>query len=115
MKRDTTQIRVEARAGGTVLVRPVGRLDLATAAALRSSLAAVLARGRRRLVVDLAGVPFLDLTGLAALVAGRRAARRAGGDLRLARPPTQPRLVLELTGLGRVLPPYASVARALAD
>jgi anti-sigma B factor antagonist len=108
------EIRVEARAGATALVRPVGRLDLATAATLRTSLAAALARGRRRLVVDLAGVPFLDLAGLAALVGGRRAARRAGGDLRLARPPTQPRLVLELTGLSRVLPPYASVARALA-
>jgi anti-sigma B factor antagonist len=107
------RFRIEPRAGGAVLVRPVGRLDLATATALRTGLAA-LARSHRLLVVDLAGVSFLDVAGLEALIAGRRAARRAGGDLRLARPPTQPRLVLELTGLNRVLPPYASVARALA-
>jgi len=107
------EIAVETRQGHTV-IRPSGRLDLATAGALRRHLDTERAAGRRWFVVDLAGVGFVDTSGVGALVAGFKGARLAGGDLRLACPGDQARLVLRLTGLEQVLGAYETVEHALA-
>jgi anti-anti-sigma factor len=107
-------VTVDLRPGGATVVRPVGRLDLLSAAELRQQLAREVAAGRSRLVVDLAQVAFIDSSGLGALIGGLKAARLAGGDLRIARPSEQARIVLELTTLDRVLKPYPTVEEALA-
>jgi anti-anti-sigma factor len=91
-----------------------GRLDLMSARDLRARLTEAVAAGQDRLVVDLADVPFIDSSGLGALISVLKAARQAGGDLRIARPDEQPLTVLKLTTLDRVLKPYASVEEALA-
>jgi anti-sigma B factor antagonist len=69
--------------------------------------------GQRRLVVDMADVDFVDSSGLGAIVGVLKAARQAGGDLRIARPTGQLRSILELTMLDRVLRPYETVEEAL--
>ena len=107
-------ISVEQRAEGVTVVRPSGRLDLLSAAAMRQRLAQEVAAGHQRLVVDLAQVTFIDSSGLGALIGGLKAARVAGGDLRIARPGEQARITLELTTLDRVLRPYSTVEEALA-
>lgn len=96
------------------LVRPTGRLDLLSAAAVRQRLTEEVAAGRQRLVVDLAEVEFIDSSGLGALIGGLKAARLAGGDLRIARAGEQARVILELTTLDRVLRPFSTVEEALA-
>jgi anti-sigma B factor antagonist len=106
-------IAVETTGGATV-VTPRGRLDLLSAADLKARLAQAVADGGKRLVVDLGEVPFVDSSGLGALIAGLKAARQVGGDLRIARPAEQARTILELTTLDRVLRPYATVEEALA-
>jgi anti-sigma B factor antagonist len=63
---------------------------------------------------DLGAVPFVDSSGLGALIGGLKAARLAGGDLRLARPAEQAAMILELTNLSRVLRAHATVEEALA-
>jgi anti-sigma B factor antagonist len=60
-------------------------------------------------------VNFIDSSGLGALISGLKSARQAGGDLRIANPGEQARVVLKLTTLDRVLRPYDSVEDALAD
>lgn len=65
--------------------------------------------GRTSIVVDLAGTDFMDSTGLGALIAGLKTTRRAGGDLRIARPGTQVMTVLQLTSLDRILHPHDTV------
>jgi len=67
-----------------------------------------------RLVVDLGAVTFIDSSGFGALIGGLKAARQAGGDLRIARPTNQALVVLKLTSLDRVLRPFASVEEAVA-
>ena len=106
-------VTVENSEGGKALVRLVGRLDLLTAAEVKQRLSQAAAE-HRRLVVDLGQVTFIDSSGLGALVGGLKAARVAGGDLRIARPGDQARTVLELTTLDRVLRPYPTVEEALA-
>jgi anti-sigma B factor antagonist len=97
------------------LIAPAGRLDLASAAALRDEVKSALDEGSVHLLIDLGGVTFLDSSGLGALVGSLKAARSHGGDLRIARPGQQPQMILELTTLDRVLKPYATVEEALAE
>jgi anti-sigma B factor antagonist len=71
--------------------------------------------GTPRIVVDLSAVSFMDSSGLGALIAGLKATRQAGGDLRIAVVPEQVMTVLRLTNLDRVLPAHATVVDASRD
>ena len=69
--------------------------------------------GQPRLVIDLEGVSFVDSTGLGSVIAALKQVRTSKGDLRLAAPNQQVRVVLELTTLDRVFPYFATVEDAL--
>lgn len=101
------------REGGEVVLSPTGRLNLTTAAQLRQCVATEVEQGRARVVLDLAGVSFVDSSGLGAMVSGLKTARQAGGDLRIAAAGEQVRTVLGLTNLDRVLRPHPTVEDAL--
>ena len=98
---------------GVDLLACRGRLDMVAAPRLKSTVDAVVQRGRARVVVDLSEVSFIDSSGLGALVGGLKAARQAGGDLRIAAAAEQVRAVLKLTNLDRILQPYPAVEDAL--
>ena len=95
-------ITFETLAGDVTLVRIEGRLDAAAAPDFQAELMGVIAAGRTRLAVDLSEVLFVDSTGIGALVSGLKAARRAGGELRLVAPGPQAMKLLKLTTLDRV-------------
>jgi anti-sigma B factor antagonist len=97
--------------GAGVVVALRGELDIADAAGVAAALAAVAAR-KPDIVLDLAGLEFIDSSGVAALARGRKHARRAGGDLRLAAPQQQVLRVLTLTRLVDAFPVHASVDEA---
>jgi anti-sigma B factor antagonist len=88
-----------------------GELDLADAADVATALAAVIAR-KPEIIVDVAGLEFIDCSGAAALVRGRKLARLAGGELRLAAPQHRVLRMLTLARLTDVLPVHASVDEA---
>ena len=96
---------------GYVVVALRGELDIADAVSLAAALVAVAARDLE-IIVDLAGLEFIDSSGVAALAHGRKHARHAGGDLVLAAPQQQVLRVLTLTRLIEVFPVHASVAEA---
>ena len=96
---------------GQVIVALRGVLDVADAVSVAAALTAVAAR-ERDIIIDLAGLEFIDSSGVAALVRGRRQARHAGGELLLAAPRPRVLRVLSLTRLLDVFPVYASVAEA---
>ncbi len=106
---------VEGRPGGIAILRLHGRLDLRTSAETGRWLTIAVDGGFYRLVVDLAGVEGVDSSGLVALVGGLRAARQAGGDLRLVRLSDEAGALLAWTGLDRVFRTFPSVDEALAD
>jgi len=107
-------IIVNQNRGDIAVIRLKGNLDLASGSVVRQRLTEAIAAGRRYLVIDLVDVPFIDSSGLAALISGLKTARLAGGDLRIARPGDQARVILELTRLDRVLRSYATVEAAVA-
>jgi len=107
------EITVDELSAGRAALRVEGRLDLVTARELRSAINEVVAHGSAHVVIDLAGVTFVDSSGLGALVAGLKSTRQAGGELRIAAPAEQVQMVLELTKLVRVLRPYETLDAAL--
>jgi anti-sigma B factor antagonist len=83
-----------------------GRLNAVSAPDLKKQLKRLAKRGRVYIVVDMSGVSFLDSSGLAALVSGLKAAREAGGTLKLAGVNEQARQVFEITRLDQVFELY---------
>lgn len=97
--------------GGQAVVMLSGELDVMDAATVAAALS-VIAAGGSVVIVDLAGLRFLDASGLAALMLAREHARAAGGKLLLAAPQRQALLVLTAAGLADVLPVHACVEDA---
>jgi anti-sigma B factor antagonist len=73
-----------------IVVALRGELDVAAAGSAAAALAALTAH-RGEIIIDLAGLEFIDCRGLAALAGVRNQARQAGGDLLLAAPQPQVR------------------------
>lgn len=102
---------VERNGSAVLAVR--GEVDVYTAPQLREKLIELVDQGRRKIVVDLEGVEFLDSTGLGVLVGGLKRVRSHDGDLVLVC--TQRRIlkVLEITGLTKVFGIHDSVDAAV--
>jgi anti-sigma B factor antagonist len=99
---------------GHAVVALRGELDIVDAPTVAAALGVVVAR-EPRIIVDLTGLEFIDASGVAALSRGRRDARDAGGDLLLAAPQRQVRLVLAIIWEAGGSGPYSSVAEAAAS
>jgi anti-anti-sigma factor len=97
------------------VMTPRGRLDMVAAPALRERVTEVVESGAIHLVMDLGEVTFVDTSGLEVILRGLKMVRERGGNLRIARPNQQLRMVLTLTKLNGVLRPYDDVAEALHD
>jgi anti-sigma B factor antagonist len=102
------------RSGGHVVVALHGELDLADAPVVAAALGVVAAH-EPRIIVDLAGLEFIDASGVAALSCGRQHARDAGGDLLLAAPRRQVRRVLAIIWATDGSPLHTSVTEAAAS
>ena len=105
----TIEVRTEGR---QAVVTGPPRLNMTAAPRMREALAQAVADGSPQIVVDLGDTAFVDSSGLGALVGGLKAARQAGGDLRLAAVSEQVLQVLTLTSLNRVLRPFPTVEDA---
>ncbi|HEX3509377.1 MAG TPA: STAS domain-containing protein [Candidatus Dormibacteraeota bacterium] len=110
-------LEVQARQtdGGVTVLAPSGRLDVAGAPSLKEAVTEAVKTGPQKVVIDLEGVSFVDSTGLGSVIAALKLVRSSKGDLRLAAPNQQVRVVLELTTLDRVFPYFATVEEALTD
>jgi anti-sigma B factor antagonist len=96
------------------VVAPTGRLDVVGAPALKDVISEVVnGDGLPRVVIDMEGVSFVDSTGLGSVISALKQIKGRQGELRLAAPNQQARVVLELTTLDRVFPYYATVEEAL--
>ena len=98
--------------GDSIVVYLAGELDLYNAEEVRDALADALARSPRRIVIDMADVAFVDSTALGVLIEAR--SKLGAGGLALARPQTETRRALQVSGLDRHLSIHGSVDEALA-
>jgi anti-anti-sigma factor len=86
-----------------VVCRLRGELDTSTTGQLRAYLAERVAEDRD-VVVDLAGVTFVDSSGLGVLVGALKRFQAEGHELSLRSPTPTLLRVLEMTGLARAFP-----------
>jgi anti-sigma B factor antagonist len=108
------EVRTLRAENGVTVLAPTGRLDVAGAPSLRDAFSEIAKDEPSRVVIDMEGVSFVDSTGLGSVIAALKQLRSTQGELRLAAPNQQVRVVLELTTLDRVFPYYATVEEALA-
>ncbi len=97
-----------------VIVRPAGEIDLSCAAMLRQELGRVQNERPRRLIIDLAGVPYMDSSGVATLVEAFQIARRAGTRLILCGLQDKVRSIFEIARLDMVFKIVGTIDDAMA-
>lgn len=81
-----------------------GEVDIATCPVLRRAIDSVLGTGRADVVIDVAGVEFIDAMGIGVLIRAAGEARRAGGRLVLRAPSRAVHRMLGLLQLHGSLP-----------
>ncbi|MEY2567082.1 MAG: anti-sigma factor antagonist [Actinomycetota bacterium] len=100
MSQMSADLQLEVHDDGAIAtVRLIGELDISTAERVRNCFGEVFASGRRRLVVDLSQLDFIDSTGLGVMVAALKRFRSDGGEMTVADPAPRVRKVFELTRL----------------
>jgi anti-anti-sigma factor len=99
--------------GGYAVVTLCGELDLADAPVVASHLMAAVAAFGPSVIVDLAGLEFIDCCGLGVLVRVQKWTRNGGGDMYLVAPRVRVRRVLEAVGLISAFSVYPSVEQAV--
>lgn len=82
---------------------------------LRKALTSASRQPGRRVVVDMADVPFVDSAGLGELVAGSRRLAESGGSLCVAAARAKVADLIRLTRLDDLIPVHATVEEALEN
>lgn len=104
-----------ASSGQVAVVAPKGDLETASVEKMRRTLKDLFDQGKRRVVVDLGGVAYIDSTGLGVLVGAMKRTREAGGDLRLCALRGDVLRIFEVTWLNRAMLVYPSRQEAVAS
>jgi anti-sigma B factor antagonist len=99
---------------GVSLVRAEGQLIVGNRHELKELVAARLAEGQRRFVVDFSRTGYIDSSGLGALVTISKQVREQGGDMRLAGLNEDLRALFELTKLDTLFAITDTAEQALA-
>jgi anti-sigma B factor antagonist len=97
------EINIELR-GDVARLTLAGELDMATAPRLDEAVAAVLARGARRVIVDLSSLAFVDSSGLRLFIALNERSTAEAWTLGLIRLPSSSLSVFQITGADQNLP-----------
>jgi anti-sigma B factor antagonist len=109
-----TAVENSGHRNGWWVVSVSGEIDVHSGPSLREHLLQALANGERDLVVDLAGVSFLDSSGLGVLVTAHKRARAAGGALRLASCQPAVATIFQITALDRAFSIHPTLDDAIS-
>ena len=90
-----------------------GRLEASSAKKLKGQVDALVKENRVKLIVDMAGVDFIDSSGLGSLVSSLRAVNERKGDVKVASLQKQVRSIFELTRLHRIFGIFDNAEAAL--
>ena len=97
----------------TCVISLNGTLNARSADQVKDAFRSVVGEGIRQVVLDLGEVPFIDSSGLAALVSGLKTLNEKEGSLKLASLQSQADLLFKLTMFDKVFEVFADVDAAL--
>ena len=107
---------VEKETNGVTVLELSGRVTLGEESnQLRTKIKDLLAQGKKRLVVDLGNVSYIDSAGLGTLVAGYTSSQSQGASMKLANLTKRFREQLNITKLVTVFEVFNSVADAITS
>ena len=102
--------------GDVTVIDMDGRVTLGEGSALlRDLVREKLGKGRRKIVLNLAGISYIDSTGLGELVSGYRMIKSEGGELKLLNLNNKVAELLEITRLYTVFDIHNQEAEAVAS
>jgi len=101
--------------GDVVVVTVEGDLDSSSAPDLRARFEELIEQRENQYVIDLTGVPFMDSSGIAALVNLFKRVRIGAGDVKLCGFQEEIEKVFKLTRLDRVFDIFDTRAEAVAS
>ena len=102
----------EMEEDGVYIIVLEGEIDLACSPELREILNVQAQAKRPTLLLDFAGVSYVDSSGLATLVEYVRNAQEFSGRLALAAVTTRVRTILDLVRLSEIFPIFSTLAEA---
>ena len=91
-----------------------GRVDMQTAAQLKSRISALVDEGCRHIIINMRRVKFVDSQGLSSLIQAQRQIAEANGSLRLVHLSPAVAKALEMTQLSRVFAVHENTQEAVA-
>lgn len=97
------------------LMKLNGRLDARSSQNVKDVLGRVIGDGVVQIAIDMEQVPFIDSSGLSALVSGLKGARKHGGSVVLCKVQPQARTIFSLTMLDKVFSIYSDLDTALSS
>ena len=100
----TDRLTIETPGGqGGATIRVAGRVVIDTSPQLRTALLnEIRDRAGSALVIDVAGVTYLDTSGIATLLEASQLARACAVRLRVSGLTGEPKLLADITELGRI-------------
>jgi anti-sigma B factor antagonist len=101
---------------GVTIVELEGRIMLGDGSAfeLRDSIGNLLAKGHKNILLNLAGVGYMDTAAVGQLIDAYRHARDLGGEVKLVKLSARVDTMLQVTKLYRVFDIYDDVRTAIA-
>jgi anti-anti-sigma factor len=107
----------ERRAGKTVVLAPIGRIDMASADQFRDRLLPLIssaAAGGESVVLDFSGVDYISSAGLRVLMLAAKEAKSSGGKIAVAALQPLVNEIFQISRFDKVLPCHTGVNEAVA-
>jgi anti-sigma B factor antagonist len=116
-EESTVALKMTSReVDGVTVVALEGRIVLGEESnALREKIKSMVAEGKKKIVLNMDGVTFIDSAGLGTLVAAHHSAKGQGASLRLCHLGTKFQEVLQITKLMTIFDVYNTEAEAVAS
>jgi anti-sigma B factor antagonist len=116
-EESTVALKMTAReVDGVTVVALDGRIVLGEESnALREKIKSMVAEGKKKIVLNMDGITFIDSAGLGTLVAAHHSAKGQGASLRLCHLGTKFQEVLQITKLMTIFDVYNTEAEAVAS
>ena len=108
---------IHTRVNGTVTILDLtGNLTIGPSEeSLRGTISRLVGEGQKSILINLAGVPLIDSSGIGAMIKSYTSVKEAGGQIKILKPPRLARQLLSITGLLSVLETFDEEDAAVAS